>query len=332
MRRALYLLFNEGYHGASAEAAVRVPDVRRGDAADGPAARVPAGGDAGHQRAGGADVPARGAAARARRRRDGDLAGLVDQDRSRWDGRLVNEGLALLQQLGGGQTSCPSTTCRRRPRPSARSSPPRVRPEHLASATTASDDVPIRDEGTGEADPNDEAPRTLAGRWLFADASRRGARAEPSASDRATARVLADEAGDALDKKNFEVAMDKFGRADALVHAPTLLLGVARAQVGLFKFVEAQESYLRILREGVPPGAPAAFAKALQDAERELKAIAPKLAWVTITVKEPATSVVTVDGVEMPRAALDVKRAVNPGQHVVKATADGYDPAPPTSP
>jgi hypothetical protein len=152
------------------------------------------------------------------------------------------------------------------------------------------------------------------------------ARAEPSASDRATARVLADEAGDALDKKNFEVAVDKFGRADALVHAPTLLLGVARAQVGLFKFVEAQESYLRILREGVPPGAPAAFTKALQDAERELKAIAPKLAWVTITVKEPATSIVTVDGVELPRAALDVKRAVNPGQHAVKATADGYDP------
>jgi RNA polymerase sigma-70 factor (ECF subfamily) len=33
---------------------------------------------------------------------DGDLAGLVDQDRSRWDGRLVNEGLALLQQSAAG--------------------------------------------------------------------------------------------------------------------------------------------------------------------------------------------------------------------------------------
>src|SRR5262249_50101448 len=60
-----------------------------------------------------------------------------------------------------------------------------------------------------------------------------GAWGEPSASDRATARVLADEAGDALDKKNYEIAADRFGRADALVHAPTLLLGLARAQVGL---------------------------------------------------------------------------------------------------
>src|SRR5260221_9187990 len=140
--------------------------------------------------------------------------------------------------------------------------------------------------------------------------------AEPTASDRATARALADEAGDALDKKNYEVALDRFGRADALVHAPTLLLGVARSQVGLRKFVEAQESYQSILREGVPAGAPPAFAKAMQDAQREIKAIASKLAWVTITIKEPRATAVTVDGGELPRAALDVKRAINPGSHV----------------
>ena len=108
------------------------------------------------------------------------------------------------------------------------------------------------------------------------------------------------------------------------MHAPTLLLGLARAQAGLHKFVEAQENYQRILREGVPAGAPPAFAKALQDAQRELKSITSKLAWVTVTVKEPAASVVTIDGTELPRAALDVKRAVNPGSHILQATAEGY--------
>jgi hypothetical protein len=151
-------------------------------------------------------------------------------------------------------------------------------------------------------------------------------RAEPSASDRATARVLADEAGEALDQKNFEVAADKFGRAEALVHAPTLLLGLARAEVGLGKFVEASENYQRIIREGVAPGAPPSFARALQDAQREIKGVTPKLAWVTVTLKDPPTSSVTVDGIEIPKAALDVKRAVNPGRHVLKATADGYGP------
>jgi hypothetical protein len=152
------------------------------------------------------------------------------------------------------------------------------------------------------------------------------ARAEPSASDRATARVLADEAGDALDQKSYEIAADKFGRADALVHAPTLLLGLARAEVGLHKYVEANENYQRIIREGVAPGAPPSFVKALQDAQRETKAITPKLAWVTVSLKEPAASVVTIDGVELPKAAMDVKRAMNPGSHVVKASADGYNP------
>src|SRR5262245_34002380 len=144
------------------------------------------------------------------------------------------------------------------------------------------------------------------------------ARAEPSAADRATARVLADEAGEALDQKNYEVAADKFGRAEALVHAPTLLLGLARAEVGLHKFVEASENYQRIIREGVAPGAPPSFAKALQDAQREIKGISPKLTWVTVTLKDPPTSSVTIDGVDVPKAALDVKRAVNPGSHVLK--------------
>src|SRR6266851_3038867 len=83
--------------------------------------------------------------------------------------------------------------------------------------------------------------------------------AQPSASDRATARALAEEGGEALDRKNYEIAADRFARADALVHAPTLSIELARAQVGLRKFVEAQETYLRIIREGVAPGSPPAF-------------------------------------------------------------------------
>jgi hypothetical protein len=148
--------------------------------------------------------------------------------------------------------------------------------------------------------------------------------AQPSASDRATARALAEEGGEALDKKNYEIAADRFARADALVHAPTLSLELARAQVGLRRFVEAQETYLRIIREGVPPGSPPSFTKAFQDAQKEIKAIPPRLGWVTLTVTGANAFIVSIDGNEVPKAALDVKRAVNPGNHVVKASADGY--------
>src|SRR6267378_5282553 len=94
--------------------------------------------------------------------------------------------------------------------------------------------------------------------------------AEPTAADRATARTLAQEGQQALESRNFAVAIDKFSRADSLVHAPTLLLGLARAQVGLGRLVEAQENYNRIIRDGVAPNSPHSWAKALDDANKEV--------------------------------------------------------------
>ena len=80
--------------------------------------------------------------------------------------------------------------------------------------------------------------------------------AEPSAADRATARSLAGEGYQALQDKDYATAADRFGRADALVHAPTLMIDWARALVGLGKLVEAQERYEQIVREGVDPKSP----------------------------------------------------------------------------
>ncbi len=89
------------------------------------------------------------------------------------------------------------------------------------------------------------------------------ARAEPTDADRATARALAREGFEAQKHQQYALAAERFERADALVHAPTLLLGLARAQAGLDRLVEANETYRRILREPTGPGAPAAFAKAV---------------------------------------------------------------------
>jgi hypothetical protein len=156
----------------------------------------------------------------------------------------------------------------------------------------------------------------------------RGAFAAEAAADRATARQLAAEGQAAFEKGDFEVAADRFARADALVHAPTLLLALARSQVKIGKLVQANENYQRILREGVPANSPPVFQKAYDDAKREADAITPRLGWVTITVTGPAEPNVVLDGdTPVPRAALDVRRAVNPGEHVVRVSADGYVPA-----
>jgi hypothetical protein len=152
------------------------------------------------------------------------------------------------------------------------------------------------------------------------------AMAEPSAADRATARTLAQEGQQALESKNFAVAIDKFSRADSLVHAPTLLLGLARAQVGLGKLVEAQESYNRIIRDGVAPGSPHSWAKALEDANKEVAALPTRLPWVTISVLGPTNPEVIIDSTPVPIASLGVKRPVNPGSHTIKVSAEGYQP------
>jgi hypothetical protein len=150
--------------------------------------------------------------------------------------------------------------------------------------------------------------------------------AEPTAADRATARTLAQEGQHALENKNYTAAIDKFSRADSLVHAPTLLLGLARAQVGSMKLVEAQENYNRIIREGVAPNSPKSWSKAVEDANKEVGAISPRIPWVTITVLGPSNPEVVIDSTPVPAASLGVKRAINPGSHKVKVTAEGYLP------
>lgn len=101
VQRAIYLLFSEGYHGSCAEAVIRAELCR--DALrlvrlllEHPASATPAT----HALAallhlGAARLPARIDDA-------GDLHGLFEQDRSRWDGALLAEGMRLLDASACG--------------------------------------------------------------------------------------------------------------------------------------------------------------------------------------------------------------------------------------
>jgi hypothetical protein len=147
---------------------------------------------------------------------------------------------------------------------------------------------------------------------------------EPSSADRATARTLAQEGYVALRDKDYATAADRFGRALVLVHAPTLLRDLARAQVGLGKLVDAHENYSLIIREGVAPDAPQPWQQALADAKAEIVAIPPRLPWITITVTGPADPMVSIDGVNIASASLGVKRPADPGKHEIRAAANGF--------
>ena len=101
VRRALYLLFNEGYHGASAEAAVRTDLCREAIRLtmlllESPPTAVP------ETEALAALMHLQAAKLPARVDPDGDLNPLVEQDRSRWDAQLVEQGLGLLDRSAAG--------------------------------------------------------------------------------------------------------------------------------------------------------------------------------------------------------------------------------------
>jgi RNA polymerase sigma-70 factor (ECF subfamily) len=95
VRRALYLLFNEGYHGASPEAPVRAELCREALRLvmlllEHPAAATPA------TRALAAMMCLHAARLPSRLDEEGELSPFMDQDRSRWDHALVAQGLQLL--------------------------------------------------------------------------------------------------------------------------------------------------------------------------------------------------------------------------------------------
>jgi hypothetical protein len=150
--------------------------------------------------------------------------------------------------------------------------------------------------------------------------------AAPSAADRNTARRLATEAQKALKAGDFEKAADHFQRANELVKAPTLQLGLARARVGQGRLLEGYEIYDGIVRAGVAPDASKAFKKALVDAKAESAALEARLAWVTVSVRgaDPAETTVKLNDQLLPTAALGVERPVNPGTIHARAEAPGY--------
>ena len=153
------------------------------------------------------------------------------------------------------------------------------------------------------------------------------AAAEPTAADRATARSLAREGFEALKTDDFVTAEDRFRRADALVHAPTLVVDHARALVGLGRLVEAHERYSLVLREGVSPNAAWPWKRAYADAQKEIEVIKARLAWLTIEVAGPTAPTepqVSVDGKPIPAAAVGVRRATDPGERSIKAGAPGF--------
>lgn len=142
-------------------------------------------------------------------------------------------------------------------------------------------------------------------------------------NERAGARAAATEGLKAFDEKRYADAADLFSRAESVIHSPVHLLYIARSQAGLGALVKAQETYRKLGREELSANAPPAFRKAVEDGNRELKALEPRIPYVTVTVPGRSDAVVEMDGKRVAPALVGVPLPVDPGAHTFKANAEG---------
>ncbi|WP_437726876.1 PEGA domain-containing protein [Sorangium sp. So ce861] len=146
--------------------------------------------------------------------------------------------------------------------------------------------------------------------------------AAQSAADVAVAREIFIEGSEFAKQGRWEEARERYERSLAIKRAPITLysLGVAQQQTG--QLVEALESFRAFL---VEPSAPATkeYEKLARQAVQELERHVAGLD-LRFSPEGVAGVVVKIDGVEVPAAALDRPRPVNPGNHVVTVSAPGY--------
>lgn len=148
-------------------------------------------------------------------------------------------------------------------------------------------------------------------------------------AERAGARAQAVAGAQAFEKGQWQESLDRFTRAESIVHSPTHLLFIGKSQLQLGQLVQAHESLMKVVNEKADAGASAAFLEAQRDAQKEaqslLDQLEPRIPQLRIILNGAPSggTQVTMDGEVVPAALVDVPHPVNPGQHVLKATASG---------
>jgi hypothetical protein len=148
------------------------------------------------------------------------------------------------------------------------------------------------------------------------------AAAEPTASEKETARTMMDEGHARRDAGDHKAALAQFMGADALMHVPTTGIEVGREQIALGQLVEARDTLERIARTPAGAGEPEAFRAARKSADALDEALSGRIPALRVTEVGGQVDV-AIDGAPIPFVALVAPIKVNPGHHLVSATGPG---------
>lgn len=149
---------------------------------------------------------------------------------------------------------------------------------------------------------------------------------QPTPQDRETARALMQEGDAKVEDKDHAGALDAYQKAHAIMGVPSTGIEVARMLAALGRLIEAREMALSVLRMTPSPNEPKPFAKARTDAQKLADELDERIPSVVIKVEGASSGAairVKIDGATIPADALEQPRSVDPGKHVVTASADG---------
>ena len=153
-----------------------------------------------------------------------------------------------------------------------------------------------------------------------------GASLGVSDAERAVARQLFHEGADLQRAGKFADALDKFQKAESAYSAPTNVLRIAECHAALGQLVESAESYRAALRMTIPPGSPAAFQAAVDQAKTELAQVEPRVPKLIVAVTPPGAAGVDIqiDNQHVSAALVGEAIPLDPGEHHVIVSAPGY--------
>lgn len=153
-----------------------------------------------------------------------------------------------------------------------------------------------------------------------------GALAQPTGSERETARSLMDEGDRLLAASDFAGALTRYQAAHQIMGVPTTGIEVARTREKLGLLVEARAVALEVAHSPAAPKEPSVFGDARAQAAELAQQLEGRIPSVVITVQPPGVSPLTakLDATHLPEATLGLPIKVNPGEHTLEVTADGY--------
>jgi hypothetical protein len=157
--------------------------------------------------------------------------------------------------------------------------------------------------------------------WLFVTG---GARAdEPTAADKETARGLMDRGDELTAEGDKSGALKAYEGAYSFVRVPSTGAALARTLAALGRFAEAKRIADEVIAMPTRPNEPDVFVSSRAEAKQISADAAPKIAKLTVTIEGASgqSTTVTLDGKELSADELAKGIEVDPGEHIVNATA-----------